>query len=114
MDDCLFCRIVAGEVPAQVVYSDDELLAFRDIQPQAPVHVLVIPRKHIPTFGDLSDEDEVLVGRIARAAARIAEQEGVSKSGYRSVVNAGPDANQSVPHLHLHVLGGRPMSWPPG
>jgi histidine triad (HIT) family protein len=114
MDDCLFCRIVAGAVPAQVVYSDDDLLAFRDIQPQAPVHVLVVPRKHIATFGDLTDEDEGLVGRMARAAARIADDEGVGESGYRCVVNAGPDANQSVPHLHLHVLGGRPMSWPPG
>jgi histidine triad (HIT) family protein len=114
MEDCLFCQIVAGKVPADVLYRDDEVLAFRDINPQAPVHVLVIPHKHIPTFGDLTEEDDVLMGRVARAAARIADREGVSESGYRSVVNAGPDASQSVPHLHFHVIGGRHMSWPPG
>jgi histidine triad (HIT) family protein len=114
MEDCLFCQIVAGKIPAEIVYRDDEVVAFRDINPQAPVHVLVIPHKHIPTFGDLTGEDDVLMGHVLRAAARIADEEGVRESGYRSVVNAGPDANQSVPHLHVHVIGGRRMGWPPG
>jgi histidine triad (HIT) family protein len=114
MTDCLFCRIVAGEIPATIVYEDGDIVAFRDIQPQAPVHVLVVPRKHIARFADLDEEDEALVGRLARAVARIAAQEGVLESGYRTVVNNGPDAQQSVPHLHMHVIAGRPMSWPPG
>jgi histidine triad (HIT) family protein len=114
MSDCLFCKIVAHEIPATMVFEDDHLVAFRDIQPQAPVHVLVVPRKHIPRFSDLGEEDEALVGKLARAAARIAGDEEIGETGYRVVVNSGPDAQQSVPHLHLHVLGGRPMSWPPG
>lgn len=114
MDDCLFCRIVRREVPADVVYGDDDTLAFRDIQPQAPVHVLVIPRRHIESFGALTEDDDALIGTVARTVARVAALEGVAATGYRSVVNAGRDASQSVPHLHVHVLGGRRMNWPPG
>ena len=111
---CLFCAIVAGEIPATIVYQDDEMLAFRDINPQAPVHVLVIPRTHRETPGHLTSEDEALMGRVIRAASAVAQQEGIAESGYRLVVNAGTDANQTVPHIHVHVLGGREMSWPPG
>lgn len=114
MTDCLFCKIVAGEVPADIVYQDAEAVAFRDINPQAPLHVLVVPRKHFAGFAEADEDDEVLIGRVARTAARVAEREGVASGGYRIVVNFGPDAQQSVPHLHMHVLGGRRMSWPPG
>ena len=114
MDGCLFCSIVSGDVPADIVYRDDDVMAFRDIQPQAPVHVLVVPLKHIANFGELGTDDDELMGKIARAVARVANDEGVAESGYRSVVNAGPDASQSVPHLHVHVLGGRALGWPPG
>ena len=114
MTDCLFCKIAQGEIQADVVFEDGDVVAFRDINPQTPVHVLVISRKHIVNFSSLTEGDEWLVGRIARTAAHIAEQEGVAESGYRCVVNNGPHAQQSVPHLHMHVLGGRQMSWPPG
>jgi histidine triad (HIT) family protein len=112
--DCIFCRIAAGEIPSRVVLSDDDLFAFEDINPQAPVHVLVIPRKHIPTLNDLTSEDEALIGRMHRAAARIARERGVSGSGYRVVLNCNAHAGQSVWHVHLHLLGGRVLQWPPG
>jgi histidine triad (HIT) family protein len=111
---CLFCSIAAGDIPADIVYQDDELMAFRDISPQAPVHVLVIPRLHRATPGELTDADERVMGKVVRGAAKVAEQLGVDGSGYRLVINAGEHANQTVPHIHVHVLGGRPMSWPPG
>ena len=111
---CLFCSIVAGDIPATVVFQNDELLAFRDINPQAPTHVLVIPRAHREHPGELTADDEALMGRVIRAAGDVARQEGIADSGYRLVVNAGPDANQTVPHIHVHVLGGRAMGWPPG
>lgn len=114
MSECLFCNIALGRVPADVVYQDSDTVAIRDIQPQAPVHLLIIPRKHISGFAAAHEEDEALIGQVARVAARIAEQEGIAESGFRCVVNSGPDAQQSVPHLHMHVLGGRQMSWPPG
>lgn len=114
MTDCLFCKIVAGDVPADIVYQDDDVVAFRDVNPQAPVHVLIVPRKHLSGYGNIADEDVPLLGKVARAAGRVAEQEGVATSGFRSVVNTGPAAQQSVRHLHLHVLGGRQMTWPPG
>lgn len=114
MTDCLFCKIVAGEVPADIVYQDEDAIVIHDINPQAPVHVLVIPRLHIAGFDGIQPEQQELMGRLAVVAARVAGQEGVSESGFRSVVNRGPDAQQSVPHLHIHVLGGRKMSWPPG
>lgn len=112
--DCLFCRIVQGEIPADMVYQDDRVVAIRDINPQAPVHVLIMPRDHITGFLQMEEEHEALVGHLSRVAGQVARQEGIDSSGFRSVVNAGPDAQQSVPHLHMHVLGGRPMSWPPG
>jgi histidine triad (HIT) family protein len=111
---CLFCKIVAGEIPARRVYEDDELIAFEDINPQAPVHVLVIPRRHIPTVNDLQPGDEALVGAMVRRAAAIARERGVDSGGYRTVLNCNSDAGQTVFHIHLHLLGGRPMTWPPG
>ena len=111
-DDCLFCRIVSGAIPAKVVAQSDDCVAFRDIDPKAPVHVLVIPRKHVPSLDAL--EDPMLLARIATMASEVARAEGIASSGYRTVINTGPDAGQSVAHLHMHVLGGRRMSWPPG
>jgi histidine triad (HIT) family protein len=112
--DCIFCKIAAGDIPANFVFEDPDVVAFRDLNPQSPVHVLVIPRKHIAGFDEVTNEDRALVGRVAQAAAAVARQEGVADSGFRIVVNRGPDAQQSVPHLHMHVLGGRAMTWPPG
>ena len=112
--DCLFCRIVAGEVPADIIYQDERSLAFRDINPQAPVHVLVIPRDHIESLDDAARNDEALLGHLLRVAARVANEQGLSESGYRTVINTGAGAGQSVFHLHLHVLGGRSLAWPPG
>ena len=114
MPDCLFCRIAAGEISAEVIYEDEEVVAFRDVQPQAPVHVLVIPRKHLASMADAGPEDIALLGTVARTAAQIAETEGVVNTGYRCVINSGEDAGQCVHHLHMHVLGGRQMGWPPG
>ena len=111
---CLFCRIVAGEVPADVVYQDERSVAFRDINPQAPVHVLVLPRDHMESLDEASQRDEATLGHLLRVAARIANEQGLSESGYRTVINTGAGVGQSVFHLHVHVLGGRPMSWPPG
>jgi histidine triad (HIT) family protein len=112
--DCLFCRIVAGEVPADAVYQDDRSMAFRDINPQAPTHLLVIPRDHIESLDDASQKDESLLGHLLRVAARVANEQGLSEGGYRTVINTGAGAGQSVFHLHLHVLGGRQLTWPPG
>jgi histidine triad (HIT) family protein len=111
---CLFCRIVAGELPAKLIYQDDTLVAFHDINPQAPVHLLVVPRRHIPTLNDLSAEDDGLVGAMLRRATVIAHELGMAAGGYRTVFNCNRDAGQTVFHLHLHVLGGRRMHWPPG
>jgi histidine triad (HIT) family protein len=111
---CLFCRIIAGEIPAKVVHQDDELVAFEDINPQAPMHVLVIPRRHIATLNDLSADDDALVGGMIRRAAAIAASRGFADGGYRAVFNCNPDAGQTVFHVHLHVLGGRKLTWPPG
>lgn len=112
--DCIFCRIAAGEVNANVVHTDDDTVAFRDINPQASTHVLVIPRRHIPSVNAIEDADAELVGKLYRVAAAIAREDGVATSGYRLVMNNGPDAGQSVDHIHLHVLGGRSLAWPPG
>ena len=112
--DCLFCKIVAGEIPAELVYESDTAVAFRDINPQAPTHVLVIPRKHISTINDITADDEAIVGSLYTAARKIAAAEGIADDGYRAVMNCNEGAGQSVFHIHLHVLGGRPMSWPPG
>ncbi len=114
MTDCLFCAIGAGEIPADLVHSDDAVLAFRDIDPQAPVHVLVIPRAHVANAAELAASDPALIGRLLQVAGAIAESEGIAESGYRIVTNTGEGAGQSVHHLHFHVLGGRGLSWPPG
>ena len=114
MTACLFCRIAAGEIPASIVYQDDRVVAFKDINPQAPGHVLVIPRRHIATLNDLSSEDDGLVGELVRRGAAIAGEMGYGDSGYRTVFNCNADAGQTVFHIHLHVLGGRRLAWPPG
>jgi histidine triad (HIT) family protein len=111
---CLFCRIRDGEIPAKIVHDDPTCLAFEDIHPQAPLHVLVIPRKHIATALDVAEEDEALIGHLHRVAAAIARARGVAAEGYRTVMNCNAGAGQSVFHVHLHVLGGRPLSWPAG
>jgi histidine triad (HIT) family protein len=111
---CLFCKIVAGEIPSKRVYEDDELLAFEDIKPEAPVHILVIPKRHIDSLNELQSSDDQLVGSMLRRAAAIAQDRGISESGYRTVFNCNSNAGQTVFHIHLHVLGGRRMSWPPG
>ena len=111
---CLFCRIIAGEVPADIIYQDERSIAFRDINPQAPVHVLIIPRDHMESLDEAAQRDEATLGHLLRVAARIANEQGLSESGYRTVVNTGAGAGQSVFHLHLHVLGGRALNWPPG
>ena len=112
--NCLFCRIVAGEVPADIVHQDERCVAFRDINPQAPVHVLVIPRDHTESLDEATQRDEALLGHLLRVAARVANEQGLSESGYRTIINTGAGAGQSVFHLHVHVLGGRPLNWPPG
>ncbi len=111
---CLFCKIIAGEIPSKKIYEDDQLFAFQDINPQAPLHALIVPRRHIATLNDLAAEDEALVGSMVRGAAAIAKERGYDGSGYRTVLNCNSDAGQSVFHVHLHVLGGRTMAWPPG
>ena len=111
---CLFCQIVAGEVPADIVHQDERCVVFRDINPQAPVHVLVIPRDHTESLDDATQRDEAMLGHLLRVAARVANDQGLSERGYRTIINTGAGAGQSVFHLHLHVLGGRPLSWPPG
>ena len=112
--DCLFCRIIAGEIPKEFVHQDDCCVVIRDINPQAPTHVLVIPREHMESLDDASQKDEALLGHLLRIAARVANDEGHGESGYRTVVNSGAGAGQSVFHLHVHLLGGRSFNWPPG
>jgi len=114
MSDCLFCGIVEGKVKANLVYQDDSIVAFKDIAPRAPVHILIITRKHLVSVSDIAETDRALIGQIFQVAARLAREQGVADSGYRVVVNAGADAGQSVLHLHFHLLGGRQMTWPPG
>lgn len=111
---CIFCKIVAGEIPAGVVYRDERTLAFKDINAQAPVHVLVIPHEHMESLDEAAQRDEALLGHLLRVAARVANEQGLSESGYRTVINTGAGAGQSVFHLHVHVLGGRKLAWPPG
>jgi histidine triad (HIT) family protein len=114
MSDCLFCKIISGEIPATVVHQDDALVAFRDITPQAPFHVLIVPRRHIGTLNDLSADDDALVGSMLRLAAALSRTHGYHEQGYRTVFNTNRGAGQSVFHLHLHVLAGRGFTWPPG
>lgn len=114
MAECLFCRIAEGKVPARIVYQDEQAVAFEDVHPQAPVHILVIPRKHLANLLGVAEEDEALAGHLMRVASRVAQEKGVADSGFRVVANVNRDAGQSVDHLHLHVLGGRRLGWPPG
>lgn len=115
MTDCIFCRIVAGEIPADVVGRTDEAIAFRDLDPKAPTHLLVVPIRHVDAPRDATGEEGArLLGHLIQYATRLATDLGLDQRGYRLVTNTGPDAGQSVPHLHLHLLGGRPMKWPPG
>ncbi len=114
MADCLFCKIVSGDIPASLVYRDEHLVAFKDINPQAPLHVLIVPRRHIPALNDLAPQDDALVGEMVRRAGAIAREHGYADQGYRTVFNCNADAGQTVFHIHLHVLGGRAMTWPPG
>jgi histidine triad (HIT) family protein len=113
MDDCLFCKIRDGVIPAKQVYQDERAVAFRDVNPQAPTHILVIPRKHIASLNELTEEDTALVGHLHMVAAKLARDEGLT-NGYRTIFNTGPDAGQTVFHLHLHLVGGRALEWPPG
>ena len=114
MTDCIFCKISAGEIPATKVLETDDVVVFRDLNPQAPTHLLAIPRRHIATINDLQNEDVELVGKLYLAAKQVAADEGIADSGYRTVMNCGEGAGQTVFHIHLHILGGRPMAWPPG
>jgi histidine triad (HIT) family protein len=112
--DCLFCRIAEGRIPAEVVMRTEDLVAFRDINPQAPTHILIIPRVHVPSVSDLDGSYAEMMGKMFLAAKELARKEGIEEGGYRMVVNAGPDAGQTVFHIHMHLLGGRGMRWPPG
>lgn len=112
--NCLFCKILAGEIPADIVYESDTAIAFRDINPQAPTHVLIIPRKHIARINDIGEDDQSIVGSLYSAAREIAAAEGLADDGYRAVMNCNEAAGQTVFHIHLHLLGGRDMGWPPG
>jgi histidine triad (HIT) family protein len=114
MSDCLFCKIVSGEIQGNVVFEDDNLIAFRDINPQAATHVLIVPRRHIASLNELGPGDDDLVGEMVRRAAAIAREEGHADRGYRTVFNCNADAGQTVFHIHLHLLGGRRFAWPPG
>jgi histidine triad (HIT) family protein len=114
MSDCLFCKIASGEIKGNIVYQDERLVAFRDINPQAPMHVLIVPRRHISSLNDLQPADDGIVGEMIRRAAALATDEGHAERGYRTVFNCNADAGQTVFHIHLHVLGGRRFTWPPG
>jgi histidine triad (HIT) family protein len=115
MTDCLFCKLVRGEIPARIVSRSEHTIAFRDVDPRAPTHVLVVPTRHVSAVRDAEGEEgRELLGRVFQAAAEVARQEGLDSDGYRLVTNTGPDAGQSVDHLHVHVIGGRKLSWPPG
>jgi histidine triad (HIT) family protein len=113
-DDCLFCKIVAGEIPSEKVYEDQRVTAFRDINPVAPTHILIVPNKHIASVNELTPDDEALVGHLFTTAKELAQQEGIAESGYRLIINTGPDGGQEVYHLHLHLIGGHKMRHPMG
>ena len=112
--NCIFCKIAAGEIPAAKIFEDDRALAFRDINPQAPTHALVIPRAHVASLSEAGESDGALLGHLLLVAARVAREEGLAEAGYRAVINTGAGAGQSVFHIHVHVLGGRRLTWPPG
>jgi histidine triad (HIT) family protein len=114
MTDCLFCKIREGEIPCDKVYENDDIIAFRDVNPQAPTHVLIVPRKHIATVNDLEEDDKDIVGNMLLAAKKIAADEGIAEDGYRLVLNCNSKAGQTVFHIHMHLIGGRVMTWPPG
>ena len=114
MSDCLFCGIIEGRIKGNVVYRDESIVAFRDIRPQAPVHILIVPRKHVATILDLEANDQIFVGQIFLLISKLAREQGIDESGFRVVVNSGANAGQTVYHLHFHLLGGRRFSWPPG
>ncbi len=114
MFGCVFCQIAAGEKPSRILYEDEQCLAFQDINPKAPVHFLVVPRKHIPSLNDHETEDEAVLGHLLSVASRMAKDKGIDGTGYRTVINTNAEAGQTVFHLHLHVMGGRIMRWPPG
>jgi histidine triad (HIT) family protein len=114
MTDCLFCKIIAGDIPSEKVYEDDDVYAFRDVNPVAPLHVLIIPKKHIAMLNDLESDDAQRMGKLVLTAKKIANQEGYAEEGYRTVINCGEKAGQSVFHIHLHLLAGRELTWPPG
>ena len=114
MQDCLICKIIRREIPGRIVHEDDDVVAFEDIKPEAPTHVLVVPKRHIASLNDLEPGDDAIVGALLRRAAAIAKERGIAASGYRAVVNTNRDAGQTIFHIHLHLLGGRRMAWPPG
>ncbi len=114
MDDCLFCKMISGEIKPDVLYEDDAVLAFRDINPQAPFHALIVPKRHISTLNDLQPEDAELMGRLHLAAKAVAAEAGIAEAGYRTLINCNEEGGQVVFHIHLHLLGGRRMGWPPG
>lgn len=114
MTDCIFCKMASGEITPDTIYEDDDVLAFRDLHPQAPTHVLVIPKRHVSTLNDLDADSAGLAGKLLLAAAKVADREGIAGQGYRTVINCNTAGGQTVFHLHLHLLGGRPMHWPPG
>ena len=114
MDDCLFCKIISGDIQGQIVYRDDQVTAFRDINPAAPTHILIVPNRHISSVREVSEEDEKLIGHLFTTARKLAEQEGIADSGYRLIINTGQNAGQAVMHLHLHLLGGQRMRHPMG
>lgn len=114
MEDCLFCKIAEGQIPSKIVYADDEIVAFADIFPQAPHHILLIPRRHIPSAAEVTEGDGPMLARLFMVARQVAQQLGFSERGYRLVSNVGPDSGQNVFHLHIHLLGGRKLGWPPG
>jgi histidine triad (HIT) family protein len=114
MSDCLFCKIIAGDIPSAIIHQDEALVTFKDINPQAPLHVLIVPRKHIASLNDLSAENDALVGSMFRRAAALAKEHGYHERGYRTVFNTNREAGQTVFHIHLHLLAGRSLTWPPG
>jgi histidine triad (HIT) family protein len=114
MQDCLFCKIINKEIPAEIVYEDEQVLAFKDINPMAPVHLIIIPKKHIPTLPDMDEKDTLLMGQVQLTAARLAVNMGLTEGGFRLVSNCGHDAQQTVMHIHYHLLAGRNLNWPPG
>ena len=109
--DCIFCKIIAGEIPTEILYQDDDVIAFRDINPITPVHLLIVTRKHITSLAQMTDEETPLVGKMVRAANRLAREQGIAESGYRLSINSGADSGQLVPHLHMHLMGGRALKW---